>query len=160
MRGRPERKKGEHPADKYIPFMDHCYEELKIKQNAMVAKYNLCRCDGYCFEQASGMLQFKSNGRVEQTFYVVPAGSWSSKSGAWVWAWANESLDDNFKAASAIIKELAEYTSNEIFITSSFMADEATAIKMAAAAVYHLCAQGMYILNYDDIKLFLLLWHD
>lgn len=151
------KKKKEMTDKEFEVFVDSCYEELKTKQASLMEAYNLGQYDTYWFDQPSGTLQFKNNEKVELEFNVVPVGSWSGNSNSWMWAWANESVVDDLKTASATIKGLTDFTGYNVFSNGSFAAEEPMAHELTAMAVHYLDALGMYIVPSGNLKTFLAL---
>lgn len=151
------KKKKEMTDREFEAFVDGCYEELKAKQEALMEKYRLGEYDEFWFDQPSGTLQFKRGEGVELAFNVVPVGSWSGNSNSWMWAWANESVDEALKAASMKIQGLADHTGYAVFTNGSFPAEELMAHELTAMAVHHLSALGMYIAPAGNLKTFLAL---
>lgn len=143
--------------DQFDEFLDNCYQELEDKQALLLENYNLGSYEKYWFDQVTGVLQFKNAERVECEFIVIPIGSWSSKSNSWMWAWANNSITEEFKAQSIKLKGLANYTGVDFFENGAFEADESMAHELTAMAVHYLDAMGMYIIPSSNLKTFLAL---
>lgn len=143
--------------EEFDTFLGRCYQELEDKQALLLDNYSLGEYKNYWFDQIAETLQFKNAEEVELEFIVVPIGSWSDKSNSWMWAWANNTFTEEFKSKSVCLKGLADYTDFDIFNTEAFEADESTAHELAAMAVHHLNAMGMYIVPSNNLKTFLAL---
>jgi hypothetical protein len=138
-------------------FLNSCYAELQEKQDILINQSGLMRYEDFLFDQTTRSIQFKNNGEVGLEFSVVLVGSWSSKSNSWMWAWANESVENELRVETSRIRELAELTGNSIFTEEKFKADEMKAHELTSMAVHHLDALGMYIIPTEGLKSFLAL---
>lgn len=145
--------------DQFDEYLDYCYENLEEKQEILNKEYGIGDFQEYWYDQETSKIQFKNDGKVLLEFSVVFIGSWSNKSNTWLWAWANNSMTDEVKEQSSILKELKSITGFDIFTKEYFDCDEAMAHELTAFAVEHLRAKGMYISPDDKRKLFMALIH-
>jgi hypothetical protein len=82
----------------------------------MTKAYGLGHFKDFWFDQPSGKLQFKdANGVVRVEAEVTPIGSFSKKSSAWQWGWANKSLVESLRLKAEKLKDLADLTGIESF---------------------------------------------
>ena len=140
--------------EEFDDFVANCYQELVSKQDILLKNYNLGAYDSYWFNQIAGTIEFKNMGEVKLEFAVIEVGSWSSKSNSWMWAWANNSLIEEFKAKSLCFKDLYNKTGINIFNERGFQVDEYMAHELTAMAIHHINALGMYIVPTNDLKIF------
>ena len=140
--------------EEFEKYMNLCFQEIGTRQNELLEQYGLQNYKDFYYSQTTGTLQFKTEGKVGIEFEVIQIGSWSSISGSWMWAWANESVTDQ---KSVKIKELAEITGYDIFSLEAFEAKESTAHQLTAISAYYLDAIGYYIAPFGELKSFMAL---
>lgn len=145
--------------NQFDEYLDYCYENLEKKQDILLKEYGIGEFQEYWYDQESSKIQFKSDGKVVLEFIVVFIGSWSGKRNTWMWAWANNSMTNETKDLSSVLKELKSITGFGIFTKEYFDCDEAMAHELTAFSVEHLKARGMYISPDGKSKLFMALMH-
>jgi len=131
--------------EQFDQYLDYCYDKLEKKQEELFKNYNIGSFEEYWYDQETGILQFKTGGNVKLEFNVIFIGSWSSNSNTWMWSWGNESMTEDVKNNSIVLKELKEKTGFGIFTNPFFECDEEMAHELTSFAVEHLNAKGMYI---------------
>lgn len=136
-------------------YLNDCYDKLETKQYKLLQKYEIGKFEEYWYSQEDCILQFKTDHQVELEFNCIFIGSWSSNSNTWMWSWANESMTDNVRQTSTVLKELQQITGSNVFTTPYFECDEAMAHELTALSVEHLNAKGMYISPGEKSHLFI-----
>ncbi|WP_337100104.1 DUF6882 domain-containing protein [Paenibacillus sp. YIM B09110] len=94
--------------DQFDEFVDSCYEELEKKQVNLMDQYDLGRYERYWLNGDERTLDFIENDITEVIFKINYIGTWSHKNDNWMWAWANESMSDQIRNESNILKELKD----------------------------------------------------
>ena len=143
--------------EEFETYMNLCFQEIGSRQKKLLEQYGLQNYKDFFYSQETETLQFKTDGKVEIEFEVIQIGSWSSISGSWMWAWANESLMEKTKQKSVKIKELAEITGYDVFLLEAFEAKESIAHQLTAISAHYLNAIGYYIAPFNELKSFLAL---
>jgi len=145
-------KKKKMKTREFNSYLKSCYEELKVKQDALINDYDLAKFEDFWLDLEKRTLQFKKDGKVGLEFRILPIGAWSSKTRSWMWAWANESIDEELRGEASVFKELADITGNKILEIDHISARESIAHELSAMAVHHIGAIALYIAAAEDVK--------
>ena len=78
-----------------------CLDELEVKQKELKDRFGLGEMDSYSLNRDEGVLVFEKNGEPVCRFKAVPVGSLVPDNQNWLWGWANESLPEGMREASA-----------------------------------------------------------
>jgi len=121
-----------------------CYEELKEKQKVLIGRYKLGHFGGYEYDFSSGRIHFLNNGRREVSAHILPLGRYNKASNLWLWAWADESLEEGLRQKSEMLQSISELAGYEHLNGETVMADEVKGWEIAAIVSNHLDSQGCY----------------
>ena len=139
----------------YTAFAENCVEKLKVLQKKFQDDYDIDWYENWFYNQATGLLTF-STGDAALNFKYVEAGSFSTKSNTWKWAWDNDSTLDNIKEASKQIKEFGQRSNFSKLTDGCFPSDEYEAWELAAITVKLTNGIGVYRpVNDDGLQIFL-----
>jgi hypothetical protein len=73
----------------YSEFAEECLQNLRIRQAALQAEYDLNGYDNWFYNQSTGLLTFSSEDK-EINFGYLEVGTFSRNTGTWKWSWDNE----------------------------------------------------------------------
>ncbi len=91
----------------YADFLSDSFEIFQTIQEEFRKKYSIDNYANWFYNQETGLLTFSSEGK-EINFKYIPIGTFSTKSGTWMWTWNNgHSVEKNRKATIAV-KEFGE----------------------------------------------------
>ena len=82
----------------------HDYLEARRLDNE--AKYHLSMYDHYDWHQDTGEIVF-SSGEAKVVASIQMVGDVSNRSRTWLWAWANDTVDDPLKKAAITVERRA-----------------------------------------------------
>ena len=116
----------------------------RISRKTLKIQYGLSGHDPYELDLENLVLRINKEDGTEISFAVVLIGSLAPVSKNWLWAWANESLDEKVRDSSASFKSLYEETGFDIFRAGTFKADTGLAQDLSALAIHKLGAEGLY----------------
>ena len=128
-------------------FVDDCFEQLEQKQTSLQRAYGLGTYPRWHLDQTTEKLQFfDSSDQLAIQADVVNIGSFASNSNTWKWAWANESVPSSLREKAEPLKELADVTGLDFFLSVDTVAveDENMVWEVVAMSVHHLKALGAY----------------
>jgi len=113
-------------------------------QEEMQSKWGIGRYEHFDWDQQSGTIAFSTGGKVQVLADIQFVGSVSKKSGTWLWAWANSSVEEHLRRD---VERVAEFGRKERFsklIEEKWPADEEDGWSMTAIAARVLDAEGAY----------------
>jgi hypothetical protein len=118
--------------------------ELEDKQAALSEEFEISRHKRYDWSQETGELVFSNDGvpAVIASFEFI--GTLSSKSGTWLWSWANFSFQEAMRTAALKLHEVGEEHDFRKLTTPKWNASEHDAWEMAALAAKLLDLPGVY----------------
>lgn len=131
-------------------------DELEAKQDVLCSAYGIGTYERFWFDQQAATVEFRDSSESPWVVAaVVPVGSYSSRSGTWMWAWANETLLVELRSKAESLRQLADVTGMAAFTTPIISVKPELASKFAALAVKHLNALGAYRVSGDASDLYL-----
>jgi hypothetical protein len=95
------------------------------------------------FDQDTGLLTFAFPERVIVTPFQF-LGSHNARTGTWMWAWANDSIDPRLKADSMALRQVGELQGHQIFTEGILNVSEEDADCMALLALKESRHDGLY----------------
>lgn len=140
-RGEPGDHGGETP--EFAALLDASMEGLQLQTSAHQNTWQFGTAERWDFDQDSGQLVFTFPDKIA----TAPAqiiGSFDSRAGTWMWAWANPSLADTLKHDSLRVQTYGEQHGIRRLTTASWPAEESAAWEMTALAVRLCGANGAY----------------
>ena len=138
------------------------FEELlqlsKVYLDARIRRcntaYGLDKCNRMDYEQETGKMVFSSLATPKIVAEFQIAGSVSSRSNTWLWAWDNPYLLDNVVKEVWKVKEYGEQHHIYKLVEPRWEATEDQGWDMTAIAAYILKAKGAYKFPSDKIMTF------
>jgi hypothetical protein len=134
--------RGEFDMDQYIATS---LAELKEKQELLGTTYGIGHHASFWFDQPSGTLEFRdAKEQPHLTTDILPIGSYSPKSGTWMWAWANNSILPVLRERAGCFRELAKVTGVQLLAQDMINVEPDMPWEITAMAVHHIGAMGAY----------------
>lgn len=104
-------------------------------------------------DAARGLIRFSRDGEPLADAEVTCIGSWSPRSGSWMWAWANTSLPPALVAGAERLQGLGALTGRSAYTQrDAFVVPEAEALAMAAVAWQHLGGLALHVRSMDPLR--------
>lgn len=125
-------------------FLDTCYEDLQKKNEQLNQEFALGSHQRYDWDQAKGELVFSNDGVPAIVAKIDFIGSYSSKTGTWLWAWANFHLLENAITRVLAVRDFGEAQDYPCLTTPKWAAEKVNAWEMAAVAAHVLNGRGIY----------------
>src|SRR3990167_8563773 len=126
------------------------FEYIEPKQKHFLEKYKVGEHERWDWYQEAGKLIFTHKGEPQVEADVHFSGTFSSKSETWMWAWANESLDEKIKASSRNVKVMGEELGLKQLVAGRWPATEVDGWEMTSVLAKNLNAIGVYRTPSDD----------
>ncbi len=123
----------ESSIDYFHEVQGHFVEEFKVGNHE--------RWDWY---QETGKLVFSHGGEPVLECNIDFAGTFSTTSNTWMWAWANTSFTENIKEKSRLIREMGEQNHYMKLACAHWSADETDGWEMTAVMAKAIGAMGVY----------------
>jgi hypothetical protein len=119
-------------------------EEVEIKTTAHDKLRGLGKADRWDLDQEKGDLIFSFDDGIKAVAPAQIIGTYNSKDGTWLWAWANPSIDKALKKDAIKVREYGEKHRIEQLTKAKWAGTQEDAWAMAALAVKLCGAQGAY----------------
>jgi hypothetical protein len=132
-----------------------CQELMKI-QDGFIERYNINSYDSWFYDSETELLRLY-NGDTEIYFRYIPIGTFSTKSGTWMWSRCNESSLEKSKDVLLDVKEFGVQNNYEKLIDCTFSADEYDCWELSAICRDLLQGIGVYKVNTNDLEKFMLI---
>jgi hypothetical protein len=130
---------------KFVPGATQLSEEYKL------GSYS------WHLDQRTGKLTFSKDGVIKVIADAQIAGSYSTYSHTWMWAWANTSVAEGMKKDIGKVKEYGERHRYKELSTAKWECSEDYASTMIAAAGYLLKSKGAYRGPIEDGYVYILI---
>lgn len=130
--------------DAWHALVRDCHEELKPKQEKMVADYKIGQHRRWDYDQETATLMFSNDGVPALIAEVEFIGGVSTKSRTWLWAWANFDMLPQVRSRIAAVREFGAERDFPHLTVPEWQADEADGWDVSAIAAKVLGAQGLY----------------
>lgn len=148
--------------DRWIPFLDAAYAELKDKQASLDEDFGISRYDRWDYDQRNGTILFSNAGtagvRAEARFIgTVSLPADEKIAGTWLWSWANTSLLPATWEEILAVRSFGEEHQFAKLMVPKWPAEEIDGWELAAVAVKVLNGSGVYRVPSDRNLGFMLL---
>lgn len=120
------------------------FKYIETKQKKFLSKYKAGEHDRWDWYQETGKLVFSHEGEPQVEADIHFSGTFSTKSNTWMWAWANESLDEKIKGSSRCVKALGEELGLKQLVAARWSATEVDGWEMTSVLAKKLDAIGTY----------------
>ena len=113
-------------------------------QETLERDFQLSEYERWNISQETGELVFTSPDKPDLVAEVVFVGSFAFRSETWLWAWANESVNESLTRKLAPIRKLGEERGFRLLTEPGWTSTQEQGWDMAAVTNYLLRAKGVY----------------
>jgi hypothetical protein len=117
---------------------------LQARQKELEVQYRISRYPRYDWYQETAELVFSDKGKPVVVADIQFVGSVSTRSGSWMWSWANGSLLESAKSKIRRVRTYGDTHSILKLACGYWDADEADGWEMTAISAFLLKAKGAY----------------
>ena len=117
---------------------------IEPRHKEFLAKYKAGEHERWDWHQETAKLVVSHDGKPQVEADIHFSGTYSTKSETWMWAWANESLDERVKSASRQVKEMGEELGLKQLVAGRYNATEVDGWEMTSVLAKNLNAIGVY----------------
>ena len=125
---------------------------MKARNREFIAKFSLANSD-YRWNLAAGELAFPSAGKAVVADLCV-IGSSSAEQGTFFWAWANKGVPETARRRLAEVRAFGEAHDLPLLTTAEWRGGRSEGMEMLAVAGRILDAEGVMVVQNDDLTLF------
>ena len=143
--------------DTFVDFVSTSYDYLSQAQDRLTDVFGLGTHDRYYWDEPNKLLELSRADEPLVTARTRIVGSVSTRSGTWLWSWANTNLPRHHWEDLLEVKRFGEGHRFWQLTTGKWEADEVDGWEMTSIAAYILQAQGAYRLPYPELYYFVLL---
>jgi hypothetical protein len=141
----------------YVEFLTGSHEYLTERQARLESEFRLGSWARWDWDQATGEIVFSDSGRAAVVADVQFVGSVSSRSGTWLWAWANTSVDPLLRTAVEQVRIYGREHGVKKLVEEKWEADEVDGWEMTSISARLLESEGAYRAPKENGATFLLL---
>jgi len=139
------RAKNWHEDEKIITdLIISSFHYLQGKQEFFSKKFKINEHEQWDWYQETGKLIFSHNGKPQVEAVIHFAGSYSTTSETWMWAWANQHLDEKVTSASKRLKTIGDEQQLQKLASGRWEATEVDGWGMTAILAKELSSIGAY----------------
>ncbi len=117
---------------------------LQGRQNELESQYRIGSYPRYDWYQEAAELVFSEEGKPVVVADIQFVGSIATRSGSWMWSWANASLLESAKSRIRQVRTYGDTHSLLKLASAYWSADEADGWEMTAISAFLLKAKGAY----------------
>jgi hypothetical protein len=143
--------------DTFENLIHEGHEYLTRCQQSLEEEYRINRWPSYDWSQNTGQLIFSEDNVRKVIASIEFVGSISTKTDTWLWAWGNDSLDQERTRLIRRVRTYGETHGIQPLVTASWHAHEADGWEMTSIAAYLLDAKGAYRTPQDNGFTFMIL---
>lgn len=143
-RGRSAFVEEGEPLERWVALLEASRAHLRTLQDALRRDFSLSRHERWDYDQETGQLVFSNGGRPAVVAGFELAGSFSTVSRTWLWAWSNFSLLAPLRQAVLAVREHGETHRFAPLTVPKWPAEESDGWDMAAVAAKLCGARGVY----------------
>jgi len=117
---------------------------IEPRQKDFLSKYKAGEHERWGWHQETGKLVFSHNGKPQVEADIHFSGTYSTVSETWMWAWANESLEEKVKYSSRQVRAMGEELGLKQLVAARYEATEVDGWEMTSVLAKRLDAIGVY----------------
>lgn len=130
--------------DVFHELVKSSFNFIEPRHQDFLEKYKVGECERWDWYQETAKLVFSHDGKPQVEADIQFSGTYSIKSETWMWAWANESLDEKVKHSSRNVRSLGEELGLKQLVSGCYSATEVDGWEMTSVLAKHLNAIGVY----------------
>jgi hypothetical protein len=138
-------------------FVETCSEELRDKQESLKREYGLTRHKRWDWDQDRAEIVFSNDGIPALIAAIQFVGSVSTRTGTWLWSWANPTTVETVRSRMVSVYDFGEDQDFPHLVVPKWPAEEVDGWEMASVATHVLGASGVYRTPSESGFTFLLL---
>lgn len=146
-----------NPDERFVELVTRAHEYLTLAQDRLRAEFALGDHQRWHWDVPGQVLEFASDDEPQVVAHTRVVGSVSSRSGTWLWGWANPNLDPASWRDLLEVRRFGEQHDIWQLRTPKWEADETDGWEMTSIAAHVLHAEGAYRLPYPDTLYYLIL---
>lgn len=143
----------------YESLVEACYRRLEQKQAAFNLEFDISGADQWYYQQAVALLKL-SWGDNYRYFRYAEAGTFSEKTGTWLWAWDNGHILEPAKSLSREVRKFGAGNGYELLTEPHFESTEIGAWELFAVALDILDGIGVYRIKSEHLHSFLVIMEE
>ncbi|HXT40555.1 MAG TPA: hypothetical protein VN887_11115 [Candidatus Angelobacter sp.] len=132
---------GETP--EFKAFLEGSVEGLRLQTGAHQGTWHFGKEERWDFSQDTGELVFTFPDKIVRAPSQI-IGSFDSRTGTWMWAWANSSISESLTRDSLRVRQYGEQNHILRLTSPEWSAEEMDAWHMTALACRLCCSNGAY----------------
>lgn len=117
---------------------------IEPRHKDFLSKYKASEHERWDWYQETGKLVFSHNRKPQVEADIHFSGTYSTDSKTWMWAWANESLEEKVKSSSRQVRAMGEELGLKQLVAARYAATEVDGWEMTSVLAKHLNAIGVY----------------
>lgn len=138
------------PEDELKAYFKKTIQALNAKQEELEKSYNIFSYEKYNIKEEENKIVFSNTTGESISFGIVTIGSLKKDDLTWLWDWAGK-RDERAEDSSGVFKELYAKTGLPVFVAGiPINATTEMCYQLAATAIDHINAAGLYILPAGD----------
>lgn len=125
-------------------FVSSSFRFLEKRQEVFIDQYKVNNHERWDWDQETGKLVFSHDGIKQVEADIHFSGTFSKHSSTWMWAWANDSLEETVKSSSRKVRVIGEEQGFLNLVAAHWNATEANGWEMTAILAKAINAIGAY----------------
>lgn len=130
--------------EELLQLIESATDYLRACQDKLSVEFKLWEWPRYDWDQATRQLVFSKDGRPRVISEVQFVGSVSTRSGTWLWSWANDSVDGPLTVSASAVRKYGEAHGLAHLTDSTWHAHEPDGWEMTAVTALLTSAKGAY----------------
>lgn len=143
-------------APSFDAVLDECVSKMKETQQKNVKDWGMDKIDKWSWDEM-GNLSFvlKDGTRVTARYQII--GSYNIKDESWIWAWNNPEVKSDLAHDAKKVQQYGQAHDIDILKTPGWKGESAMSWKVAAFALHHCEASGIFAAPVSEkLQVFLL----
>ena len=130
--------------DAFHDLISSSFQYLEKRQEEFLDKYRINNHERWDWDQETGKLVFSHEGVPQIEADIHFSGTFSTNSNTWMWAWANDSLEETVKLSSRKVRKIGEEMNLLKLAAAHWDATEVDGWEMTAVLAKTINAIGAY----------------
>ena len=142
---------------KFVDLVTAAHQYLTARQEDLKAEFGLSWHERWDWDSDRGTIVFSDGGVARVIAKAQLVGSVSKKTGTWLWAWANQSIEERLRRDLNEVRRFGEHQGIWQLSTAKWEADEVDGWEMTSISAYVLHAKGAYRMPSEKLVTFAIL---